>query len=96
VLEEEFRQPSVYFSPLEELSKREHSVGDLAAAVGRRSTDLNPYLGHASGEAARRAEQTASELFDPDEPQVAALLCSGFEVVAEPRPGEDEDRRAAG
>lgn len=44
VLEEEFRQPGVYFSLLEELSKREHSIGDLAAAVGRRSTDLNPYL----------------------------------------------------
>jgi AAA+ ATPase superfamily predicted ATPase len=44
VLEEEFRQPGVYFSLLEELSKGESTVGDLATALSRPTTDLTPYL----------------------------------------------------
>lgn len=44
VLEEELRQPSVYFSLLEELAVGMRSIGDLATALGRRSNDLSPYL----------------------------------------------------
>jgi uncharacterized protein len=44
VLEEEFRQPGVYFSLLEELSRGERTAGDLAAALSRPTTDLSPYL----------------------------------------------------
>lgn len=44
VLEEELRQPGIYFSLLEELALRSRTVGDLASALGRRTTDLGPYL----------------------------------------------------
>lgn len=44
VLEEELRQPGIYFSLLEELSCRERTIGDLAAALGKRTSDLSPYL----------------------------------------------------
>jgi AAA+ ATPase superfamily predicted ATPase len=44
VLEEELRTPGVYYSILEELSTGKKAVGDLAAALGRRTTDLQGYL----------------------------------------------------
>ncbi|NEE00431.1 ATP-binding protein [Phytoactinopolyspora halotolerans] len=44
VLEEELRQPSVYFSLLEELAFGMRSIGDLATALGRRSNELSQYL----------------------------------------------------
>ncbi|WP_129668927.1 ATP-binding protein [Phytoactinopolyspora endophytica] len=44
VLEEELRQPGIYFSMLEELAFGMRSIGDLATALGRRSTDLSQYL----------------------------------------------------
>jgi len=44
VLEEELRQPGIYFSLLEELSCGERTIGDLAGALGKRTRDLGPYL----------------------------------------------------
>jgi len=44
VLEEELRQPGIYFSLLEELAAGERAIGDLAAALGKRTSDLGPYL----------------------------------------------------
>lgn len=44
VLEEELRQPRIYFSLLEELALGMRSIGDLATALSRRSTELSPYL----------------------------------------------------
>jgi AAA+ ATPase superfamily predicted ATPase len=44
VLEEELRQPGTYFSLLEELALGERAVGDLATALGKRTSDLGPYL----------------------------------------------------
>jgi AAA+ ATPase superfamily predicted ATPase len=44
VLEEELRQPGTYFSLLEELAGGARSIADLAAAVGKRSNELGPYL----------------------------------------------------
>jgi len=44
VLEEELRQPGVYFSLLEELSSGERNTADLASALGARSKDLSVYL----------------------------------------------------
>jgi uncharacterized protein len=44
VLEEELRQPGVYFSLLEELAAGERAIGDLATALGKRTSDLGPYL----------------------------------------------------
>lgn len=44
VLEEELRTPGVYYSILEELSTGRRSLGDLAAALGRKTTDLQGYL----------------------------------------------------
>jgi AAA+ ATPase superfamily predicted ATPase len=44
VLEEELRQPGIYFSLLEELALGGRAVGDLAASLGKRTSDLSPYL----------------------------------------------------
>lgn len=44
VLEEELRSPGVYYSLLEELSTGKKSLADLAAALGRRTPDLQGYL----------------------------------------------------
>lgn len=44
VLEEELRTPGTYFSLLEELSTGTKSIGELASALGRRTTDLPGYL----------------------------------------------------
>jgi AAA+ ATPase superfamily predicted ATPase len=44
VLEEEFRQPGVYFSLLEALAKGDRGVGDLATELKTKTTDLTPYL----------------------------------------------------
>ncbi len=44
VLEEELRQPGVYFSLLEELAGGAGSIADLATALGKRSNELGPYL----------------------------------------------------
>ncbi|MGH2762984.1 MAG: ATP-binding protein [Thermoleophilaceae bacterium] len=44
VLEEELRQPGIYFSVLEELAARERSIGDLASAIGAKGRELGPYL----------------------------------------------------
>jgi AAA+ ATPase superfamily predicted ATPase len=44
VLEEELRQPGIYFSLLEELAAGERTIGDLAGALGKRTRDLGPYL----------------------------------------------------
>jgi hypothetical protein len=44
VLEEELRQPGIYFSLLEELAYSERAIGDLAGALGKRTSDLGPYL----------------------------------------------------
>jgi uncharacterized protein len=44
VLEEELRQPGVYFSLLEELSGGERNTADLARALRTRTKDLSPYL----------------------------------------------------
>jgi hypothetical protein len=44
VLEDELREPGVYFSILEELGGGERSSGDIATALGKRTTDLGPYL----------------------------------------------------
>jgi AAA+ ATPase superfamily predicted ATPase len=44
VLEEELRQPGIYFSLLEELAGGERAISELAAALGKRTTDLGPYL----------------------------------------------------
>jgi hypothetical protein len=44
VLEEELRTPGVYYSLLEELSTGKKSLGDLASALGRKTTDLQGYL----------------------------------------------------
>jgi AAA+ ATPase superfamily predicted ATPase len=44
VLEEELRTPGVYFSLLEELALGRRSIGELAAALGRESRALSPYL----------------------------------------------------
>lgn len=45
VLEEELRQPGIYFSLLEELALGERALGDLATSLGKRTSDLGPYLG---------------------------------------------------
>jgi uncharacterized protein len=44
ILEEELRQPGIYFSLLEELASGPRAIGDLAAAIGKRTHDLGPYL----------------------------------------------------
>lgn len=44
VLEEELRTPGVYYSILEELSTGKKSLGDLGAALARKTTDLQGYL----------------------------------------------------
>jgi AAA+ ATPase superfamily predicted ATPase len=44
VLEEELRQPGIYFSLLEELALGERAVSDLATSLGKRTSDLGPYL----------------------------------------------------
>jgi AAA+ ATPase superfamily predicted ATPase len=44
VLEEELRQPGVYFSLLEEMAGGARSITDLGAALGKRSNELGPYL----------------------------------------------------
>ena len=44
VLEEELRAPGIYYSLLEELSTGKKSLADMAAALGRRSTDIQSYL----------------------------------------------------
>jgi AAA+ ATPase superfamily predicted ATPase len=44
VLEEELRSPGVYYSLLEELSSGRKSLAGLAAALGRRTPDLQGYL----------------------------------------------------
>jgi uncharacterized protein len=44
VLEEELRQPGVYFSLLEELSGGERNASDLAGALRTRTRELSPYL----------------------------------------------------
>jgi AAA+ ATPase superfamily predicted ATPase len=44
VLEQDLRQPGVYFSLLEELSAGERALADLAAALGTRTNELGPYL----------------------------------------------------
>lgn len=44
VLEEELRQPGVYFSLLEELSTGERNITDLASALRTRTKELSPYL----------------------------------------------------
>jgi AAA+ ATPase superfamily predicted ATPase len=44
VLEEELRTPGTYYSLLEELSTGRKSLGDLATALGRKTTDLQGYL----------------------------------------------------
>jgi uncharacterized protein len=44
VLEDELREPGVYFSILEELGSGERSSGDIATALAKRTTDLSPYL----------------------------------------------------
>jgi len=44
ILEEELRQPGIYFSLLEELASGARAIGDLARAIGKRTHDLGPYL----------------------------------------------------
>jgi AAA+ ATPase superfamily predicted ATPase len=44
ILEEELRQPGIYFSLLEELASGARAIGDLATALGKRTRDLGPYL----------------------------------------------------
>lgn len=44
VLEEELRSPGVYYSLLEELSTGRKSLAELAAALGRRTPDVQGYL----------------------------------------------------
>ncbi len=44
ILEEELRQPGIYFSLLEELASGGRAIGDLATALGKRTRDLGPYL----------------------------------------------------
>jgi uncharacterized protein len=44
VLEDELREPGVYFSILEELGGGERSSGGIATALAKRTTDLGPYL----------------------------------------------------
>lgn len=44
VLDEELRSPGIYYSLLEELSTGKRSLADLAAALGRRTPDLQGYL----------------------------------------------------
>lgn len=44
VLEEVLRMPGTYYSLLEELSTGRKSLGNLAGALGRRTTDLQGYL----------------------------------------------------
>lgn len=44
VLEDELREPGVYFSILEELGTGERASGDIATALAKRTTDLGPYL----------------------------------------------------
>lgn len=43
-MEEELRTPGTYYSLLEELSTGKKSLGDLATALGRRTTDIQGYL----------------------------------------------------
>lgn len=44
MLEEELRTPGVYYSILEELSTGKKSLGELGAALARKTTDLQSYL----------------------------------------------------
>lgn len=44
VLEEELRSPGTYYSLLEELATGKKSLGDMATAIGRRTTDIQGYL----------------------------------------------------
>lgn len=44
VLEDDLREPGVYFSILEELGGGARASGDIATALARRTTDLAPYL----------------------------------------------------
>lgn len=44
VLEEELRAPGTYYSLLEELATGQKSLGELAGALGRRTTDIQGYL----------------------------------------------------
>lgn len=44
VLDEELRMPGVYYSLIDRLAHGSSGVGDLAAALGRKSTDLQSYL----------------------------------------------------
>jgi uncharacterized protein len=44
VLEDELREPGVYFSILEELGGGERASGNIATALAKRTTDLGPYL----------------------------------------------------
>ncbi|HWT92981.1 MAG TPA: ATP-binding protein [Solirubrobacteraceae bacterium] len=44
VLDEELRTPGTYYSLLEELSTGKKSLADMAAALGRRTTDIQGYL----------------------------------------------------
>ena len=44
VLEEELRTPGIYYSILEELSTGKKSLGELAATLGRKTTDLQGYF----------------------------------------------------
>ena len=44
VLEEQLRTPGVYYSLLEELATGKRSLGDLGAALSRKTTDLQGYL----------------------------------------------------
>lgn len=44
VLEDELREPGVYFSILEELGMGAKASGEIAAALAKKATDLSPYL----------------------------------------------------
>ncbi|MCB0868985.1 MAG: hypothetical protein KDB48_09845, partial [Solirubrobacterales bacterium] len=44
MLEEELRRPGVYYSVLEELAQGKRAVGDLAQAIGTRTSNLQGYL----------------------------------------------------
>ena len=65
VLEEELRAPGVYYSLLEELSTGKKSLGNLASALGRRTTDLQGYLD--TLRAMRIVSRTAPVTSSPDE-----------------------------
>jgi AAA+ ATPase superfamily predicted ATPase len=63
ILEEELRSPGVYYSLLEELSTGKKSLAELAAALGRRTPDVQGYLRTLRGMqvADRNAPVTARE-----------------------------------